>query len=61
MHLKNILQGTLENENGYLGNINEFSFYIPSFLYCFYNLREKHISKYQNFLCLFILTLAELI
>lgn len=32
MHLKNSLQGTLENENGYLGNINEYCFYIPSFL-----------------------------
>lgn len=31
MHLKNILQGTLEKENSYLGNINEYCFYIPSF------------------------------
>lgn len=31
MHLKNILQGTLENENSYHGNINEFFFIFQVF------------------------------
>lgn len=36
MHLKNILQGTLEKENSYLGNINEYFFIFQVFFIMFY-------------------------